>query len=115
MFDLSAISPLFAKEQGKDQKPSIVGIGAHRALRENACISYMRKIKQFYNDDDHRQVKKTLGQSDFEVSTGHDVAAALNDVKNYRGVSPGSVARGKFREFPSLVLAGISESLRLRP
>jgi len=41
----------------------------------------MRKIMQFYNDDDHRQVKKTLGQLDFRVNTDHDVAVAVNGAK----------------------------------
>jgi hypothetical protein len=34
------------------------GVGDHCALRENACISYVRKIMQFYNGEDLRQVKK---------------------------------------------------------
>jgi len=81
MSDLSAISPLFAKEQGNNQKPGIAGSGVHRALRENACMPYVRKIKQFYNYDDHRQVKKTLGLLDFRADTDQDVAVAVNDAK----------------------------------
>jgi hypothetical protein len=75
----------------------------------------MRKIMQFYNDDDHRQVKKDTWPVGFPSKYGSRCGRGRERCKDYRPASPGSAACGKLLNLPLANLGGISKSLCLKP